>query len=342
MRHARGLAAFGGGPFILLAGLWLVAWSCLWASPAAAQQSARVGLVVGQTNYETGALPTTGNDAGLVVQTLRSAGFDVVEGADLELDGLRRSVREFMDKVEAAGPQAEAVVYWTGHGVQFEGENWFVPVGARINRASDIPIESFRVADLVRSLAALPARARIVHPRRLASVPRVARQPAARPRPDPDRAAGRLRHWLFRRARPIAPDGQGPYGPYANALVEMIAEPGLSLDELFGRVRVRVHEVTQGRQTPWDSIRLSQPFAFFAAREDAAIAPPPAPVRPRRIRRSAAGGGLRAGPRARHHRRLPGIPADLSKRRFVQPHQAHPGPPPRSGGVAAHSRAELA
>src|SRR4051794_15943045 len=110
MRHARGLAAGAGRPLILLAGLWLAAWSCLATSPVSAQQSPRVGLVVGQSNYESGSLPTAGNDAGLVVQTLRSAGFDVVEGADLELDGLRRSVREFMDKVEAAGPQAKAVV----------------------------------------------------------------------------------------------------------------------------------------------------------------------------------------------------------------------------------------
>src|SRR4051794_35520824 len=98
------------GTVALMAGLWLLAVGLLTGSRAHAQQGPRVGLVVGQTNYDTGALPTTGNDAGLVVQSLRAAGFDVVEGADLELDSLRRSVREFMDKVEAAGPQAEAVV----------------------------------------------------------------------------------------------------------------------------------------------------------------------------------------------------------------------------------------
>ena len=93
------------------AALVLSAFAALWSAAAWAQQpTPRIGLVVGQTNYDSGALPTTGNDAGLIVQSLRSAGFDVVEGADLELDALRRSVREFIDKVEAAGPEAEAVV----------------------------------------------------------------------------------------------------------------------------------------------------------------------------------------------------------------------------------------
>ena len=49
-------------------------------------------------------------------------------------------MREFLDKVAAAGPGAVSFVYLAGYGVQFEGENYFVPIDASIARDQDIPI----------------------------------------------------------------------------------------------------------------------------------------------------------------------------------------------------------
>ena len=131
------------------------------ASTTASAQS-RIALVIGQGAYPSGALPTAVNDAGLVAQTLTSAGFEVVQGRDLESNDLRWVVRDFLDKVQAAGPDAAIMVYLAGHGMQFEGENYFVPVDARIARDVDIPLEGFRLSDITRALAAAPARVRIV------------------------------------------------------------------------------------------------------------------------------------------------------------------------------------
>jgi hypothetical protein len=71
----------------------------------------------------------------------------------------------------------------------------------------------------------------------------------------------------------IAPDRYSGYGPYAKALVEMIREGGLPPADVFDRVRLRVNEVTQGAQVPWDISRLDTQFVFFERRSDA---PPPA------------------------------------------------------------------
>ena len=75
-------------------------------------------------------------------------------------------------------------------------------------------------------------------------------------------------------------EGKGPYGAYASAFIEMMRQPGMAPDELFAKLRVRVHETTQGRQTPWDTAKLTQPFAFFEPEAGAplppvATAPPP-------------------------------------------------------------------
>src|SRR3954463_6867769 len=131
-------------------------------SAAGASAEPRLDLVIGEGAYRTGELPTAVNDAGLVAQTLQSAGFEVMQGRDLGANELRQIVRDFLDRAQNAGPDTSAVVYVSGHGVQLEGENYLVLVDARIARDSDVPIEGFRLSDLMRSLATTPVRIRVV------------------------------------------------------------------------------------------------------------------------------------------------------------------------------------
>ena len=62
----------------------------------------RFALVIGNSEYKAGRLPTAANDAGLIAESLRAAGFDVTGARDLDQDTLRRSMREFLDKIAAA------------------------------------------------------------------------------------------------------------------------------------------------------------------------------------------------------------------------------------------------
>ncbi|TGV78157.1 peptidase C14 caspase catalytic subunit p20, partial [Mesorhizobium sp. M00.F.Ca.ET.158.01.1.1] len=67
----------------------------------------------------------------------------------------------------------------------------------------------------------------------------------------------------------VAPEGKGPYGAYAQALAEMIRQGGLSLDDVFDRTRLRVNEVTQGAEVPWNASKIVTPFVFFDRAADA-------------------------------------------------------------------------
>jgi hypothetical protein len=57
----------------------------------------------------------------------------------------------------------------------------------------------------------------------------------------------------------------------------MIAAGGLSLDDLFARVRLRVSEVTNGGEVPWYASQIEGPFLIT---ERSADAPPPPNVIP--------------------------------------------------------------
>src|SRR5438477_9119293 len=104
-------------------------------APGTALAEKRIALVIGNAGYQAGVLNTPANDAGLIAQTLQAAGFDVVGARDLDQDTLRRSFRDFLDKAAASGPDTVAFVYLGGYGLQVEGENYFVPIAARIPRA---------------------------------------------------------------------------------------------------------------------------------------------------------------------------------------------------------------
>ena len=238
--------------------------------PAAAQeQEKRLALVIGNGAYEASPLQTAANDAGLVAQTLQAAGFDVIGARDLDGDTLRKSFRDFVQKVEQAGPNTVAFLYLAGYGVQLTGENYFIPVDAKIVHDTDVPVEGLRLSDYMRQLSALPVKANIV------VLDGARANPFAK---EGQPLAGGLalvepdtKMLVAFNAAPgtVAPESQPPYGAYAQALAEMIRAGGLSLPEVFDRVRLRVNEATKGAEIPWDAQKIDTPFVFFERKPDA-------------------------------------------------------------------------
>ncbi len=104
----------------------------------------RIALVIGESAYPDAPLPTAANDAGLVAQVLQAAGFDVVGARDLDQKSVRESLRDFLDKANAAGPDMQAFVYFSGRALQYAGDNYLAPIDARIARDSDTPIEAVK------------------------------------------------------------------------------------------------------------------------------------------------------------------------------------------------------
>lgn len=236
----------------------------------AQQQEKRIALVVGNGAYSKSPLATTANDAGLIAQTLQAAGFDVVGARDLDADTLRKSFRDFIQKAQASGPGTVAMIYLAGYGVQLAGENYFIPVDSNISRDTDIPTEALRIGDYARQLASIPLKANIVVLDAARAQPFIegGQQPIASGlalvEPDPNML-------IAFNAAPgtVAPEEPGPYGIYAQSLAEMIRTGGLSLPEVFDRLRLRVNEASKGAQVPWDDQKVSAQFAFFERAPDA-------------------------------------------------------------------------
>ena len=116
----------------ILVALSALALGCWGGAASVAQQTEpRIALVVGNGGYARGELSTALNDAGLVAEALRSIGFEIVEGANLNQPDLVRTFRDFLAKVDASGPDALAFVYFSGYTLPFEGDNFLLGVDAR-------------------------------------------------------------------------------------------------------------------------------------------------------------------------------------------------------------------
>jgi uncharacterized caspase-like protein len=227
----------------------------------AAASEKRLALVIGNASYKAKALATPVNDAALIARSLQESGFDVIGARDLDGDLLRQTFRDFTDRVTSAGPDAVAVVYFAGYGLQFEGQNYLVPTDAVLGGVSDLPGRALPLSEQMHALAALHLKATFI----------ILDMARTGPVDLPNLAGGLA--WVEPEANTliafnaapdtVAPEAEEAYGPYAKALAEMIREGNLTPAKMFDRIRLRVNESTSGAQVPWDASNIETKFKFF-------------------------------------------------------------------------------
>lgn len=239
----------------------------------AAQAESRVALVIGNSAYQANKpLNNPVNDAQAVSQLLNQAGFEVVMAFDLTRDIMKQTVEEFAARVLEKGSNTVAMVYYAGHGVQVDGENFLVPVDARFEAEDDLSEQGVKLADVVAALEATKTKARIV------VVDACRNNPFGGSAADDtggfalvDAPDGALIAYSTSPGT-VALDGLGKHSPYAAAFMRTARTPNLPVEQVFKKVRLLVNDTTDKKQLPWDSARLNTDFVFFANAEQPAPA----------------------------------------------------------------------
>src|SRR4029453_7624717 len=109
-------------------------------------QQRRTALVIGNAAYETGPLRNPVNDATDVAALLQRLGFEVTLLKDAKLRTMEEAIEAFSVKLRRSGV---GLFYFAGHGVQVAGENYIVPIGARISREQDVCFETVQVGRIL-------------------------------------------------------------------------------------------------------------------------------------------------------------------------------------------------
>ncbi|UPJ52163.1 caspase family protein [Bradyrhizobium sp. 200] len=233
-------------------------------TPSASAEN-RLALVIGQSAYRSvPALPNPANDARAVTQLLTDSGFEVSTAADLSQGQMREAVSDFAGKVAAKGADTVALVFYAGHGLQIDGENFLVPIDIDPKREADIPIQAVRLNDILNTLTSVPSKMRILMLDACRNNPFPELKTAGGGLALVDAKVGAPGTFLSFSTSPgaVAEDGSGSNSPYTNALLAAGKEQNIPIEETFKRVRLAVNKVTEGRQTPWDSSSLTEDFRF--------------------------------------------------------------------------------
>ena len=246
------------------------------AAPTALQgPEQRVALVIGNSNYQNAPqLANPDNDAQSMAQFLNSAGFEVISATDLTQNDMLRVVQDFSAKVSARGPNTVAMVYYAGHGVQLAGENYLVPVDAKVSNQTELVNNSVRLVDVMSTLETIPSRMRIVILDACRNNPFPNVNDASRGLAIVDAPNGSIVGYSTAPGAE-ALDGAGGHSPYTQAFLNVAREPNVPIEQLFKRVRLQVNQTTSGAQIPWESSSLTSDFTFFG---DTAVAANRAPV----------------------------------------------------------------
>jgi uncharacterized caspase-like protein len=242
--------------------------SCLLllCSIIVAHAEKRVALIIGNSAYQNApALINPKYDAQDIGKSLRELGFTTIVATDLNRAGMDDALDRFSRSV---GGAEIALVYYSGHGMQFAGKNYLLPIDARLVNADDV--NRFRlvpVDDVVDVLQGAPG-ARIIildacrnNPveddlkRRLASVPGVNRD-AFMTRGLSRVTANGLIVAYATQANDVASDGVARNSPFAQALLHNVGSPDLDLRQMLFNVQDEVDRLTDGKQRPELSISL--------------------------------------------------------------------------------------
>jgi hypothetical protein len=268
---------------VLLVALALI-WLCLPVSPSPAQDrqltqpgsattiaSKRLALVIGNGAY-TNAPPLKNppNDARDMAATLKALGFDVSSGINANQREMKRLIREFGMKLKAGG---SGLFYYAGHGVQSKGRNYLIPIDANIQSEAEVEDSGVDAALVLNFMDDAQNGLNIVILDACRNNPfsrsfRSASDGLAQV----DAPTGTLIAYATAPGR-VASDGSGQNGLYTSELLKQMQVPGVSITDVFMRVRAEVMKQTGSKQVPWEASSLVGSFYFSGMPNDTGAAP---------------------------------------------------------------------
>jgi uncharacterized protein len=257
--------------------LLVASWFAVNSSQANA--GVRLALVLGNSKYEAvAALDNPSNDAADLAQALRRVGFEVIEQRDANREAMAKAVRDFSQRLRGADV---ALFFYAGHGLQMNGENYLLPVDARIETAADVRFNTINLSDIQQEMEG-SGRANIIILDACRNNP-FTEKLSRGGRGATTRGLGRIDatgegSLIVYSTQPnnVALDGAGRNSPFTEALLKYVGTPGLEVRQMISKVRGDVLQATDRRQTPWDSSSLVGDV-YLAGAPAAVVASPPQP-----------------------------------------------------------------
>ena len=221
-------------------------------------QGVRVALVIGMSKYQS--VPPLDNpekDAKGVAESLKEIGFSSVT---LLLDATRSQLTKALRDFQELADKADwAVVFYAGHGIEINGQNYLIPVDAQLatdRDADDEAVPLARIMDRIhkaRKLQVVILDACRNNPfqvaMRRADGTRGIDHPRGLARVEPD-TPNELVVYAAKDGE-VAADGNSNHSPFSASLIARLKERGVEITQMFRNVTRDVYDATKKSQRPF-------------------------------------------------------------------------------------------
>ncbi|MCX5856150.1 MAG: caspase family protein [Deltaproteobacteria bacterium] len=229
----------------------------------------RIALVIGNSAYSSSPLKNPVNDAADMAANLQRLGFSVTLKKNASHQEMEDSIRVFGDQLKKGGV---GLFFYAGHGVQIGGRNYLLPIGARIDKDTDV---KFRAVDTETVLAEMGNAGNnlnivILDACRDNPFGRSFRTGSRGLAIISDAPKGTLITYSTSPGR-VAADGSDRNSPYTESLLRHMNTSGLPIEEVFKEVRRDLGRKTGGQQVPWELSSLEGQFYFSPGKQSSPI-----------------------------------------------------------------------
>ena len=230
----------------------------------------RIALVIGNAAYEKGVLENPVNDANLIAESLEKLDFEVFLHTDLATED------EMLDAIKEFGRKRSnyeiGFVYYAGHGIQLNNENYLLPVNEEFEYEDDVEDNAVSMQRVLRYLESTrenqlnfivldacrdnPFESNWNKTRSLKGAGL-----AKTPPPTGSLIAFSTDHGQ------TAADGDRGNSLYSQALAEKLLEENVSIEQVFKNVRTEVLKLSGDTQSPVEESKLTGDVFYLNKKE---------------------------------------------------------------------------
>ncbi|MCL2834002.1 MAG: caspase family protein [Treponema sp.] len=210
----------------------------------------KYALVIGNGNYTSfGKLQNVVNDANDMTEALQSIGFTV----DKVLDGSRAQMAEAIIRLKnrlSVSIDTYGFVFYAGHGVQYNGENYLIPATADIPNENYLGETAIAVSTVLAELNSAGNKLNVVVLDACRDFPAAWSRSMSRGLTVVTNQPADSIIVYATSAGKTASDGTGRNGLFTSQLLKNLKTPGLEVNELFRRTGADVSQVSNRQQIP--------------------------------------------------------------------------------------------
>jgi|GEM_PF-2507598 len=223
----------------------------------------RLALVIGNSTYLTNPLKNPVNDAKAMDVVLKELGFEVIKAENANLASMKKAIDEYGQKLKA-GKYDISLFFYAGHGLQVKGNNYLVPVDAKIQEENEIEYDCLDAGRILAKMESAGSRVNIVILDACRDNPferSWSRSTKGGGLATMDAPVGSIVCYATSPGK-TASDGDGVNGLYTQELLTHLRTPNVALEDVFKRVRIGVMQKSNRAQIPWETSSLVGDFFF--------------------------------------------------------------------------------